>query len=198
MNRLVLLFLLLSGHSLTQVYICGNVENLCLPGDSYKTTRYVKSLDSSEALFIFGSVESVFNLNQIDSLADYIIKGKNVYIGADNWPLCSESNLLTKRLYNNEFYGEYNEMVAEPTSNRGVLNWSQHDVIPAGQSTSAFPIQPGLSVEAWVKDQPIILAGTYGLGRIIIDGGYSRFYCQQISTNCEKLFLTFLEYLVKK
>ena len=55
------------------------------------------------------------------------------------------------------------------------------ETIPAGRSTVAFPMDYRLRVEAWVADQPLILSGELDAGKVIIDGGYSRFYCDQRS-----------------
>jgi len=55
-----------------------------------------------------------------------------------------------------------------------------------------------LKVEAWLNDQPLILSGNYKKGRIIIDGGYSRFYCENMSKTSSELWLRFKSFLVKK
>ena len=49
--------------------------------------------------------------------------------------------------------------------------------VPAGTTTVAFPLDYRLKVEAWINDEPLILSGESYKGKIIIDGGYSRFYC---------------------
>jgi hypothetical protein len=32
----------------------------------------------------------------------------------------------------------------------------------------------------WYNDEPLILSGKWGQGKILIDGGYSRFYCSSL------------------
>lgn len=187
--------LMLTGTVHAQVSICGNINQLCLPY-TFNSVKNIDSYDSVDVLMVFATVESIFSSEQVDSIADYVFAGKSLYIGADNWPLQAESNMITKRLFNEVFYGNYTLQEAELSENQSLIDWAKDDQIPAGNTTSAFPMMAGLTVEAWISDQPLILVGKYGKGKVIIDGGYSRFYCQHNYQNCEKLFITFLEYLL--
>ena len=67
--------------------------------------------------------------------------------------------------------------------------------LPAGKTTSAFPLDYRLKVEAWVSDQALILSGNIGKGRIIIDGGYSRFYCENTNELSVEMLSRFITYL---
>ena len=115
-------------------------------------------------------------------------------MGAENWPLQAESNQLTKKLYLKESFGEYNSDVAEIEQKSGNLRL-ERETIPAGKSTVAFPMDYRLRVEAWVADQPLILSGDLDQGKIIIDGGYSRFYCDQRSDATDELWQAIMTYL---
>lgn len=191
----LIIFIFISGPISGQVNICGNTTDLCLP---IKTDEIhsASTYNSSDLIMVFATAESIFSNEQIDSIVSYVYEGKNLYIGADNWPLQAESNLITKRMFNETFYGNFANEEAELSRNESLIDWNKEDLIPAGNTTSAFPLKAGFTVEAWISDQPLILAGRYGKGRVIIDGGYSRFYCQHKCENCEKLFITFLEYLL--
>jgi hypothetical protein len=107
----------------------------------------------------------------------------------------SESNQITKNLYAKESYGEFEQKDAETTSERGELRLDELANVPAGTTTVAFPLDYRLKVEAWVEDQPLILTGKIGKGKIIIDGGYSRFYCPIQSEASDQLYQRFVEYL---
>src|SRR5690606_360278 len=108
-----------------------------------------------------------------------------------------ESNQLTQELYKKESYGEYDKVTANTSSQKGNLQLNTISEIPAGETTVAFPLDYRLTVEAWIDDQPFILSGNYGKGRIIIDGGYSRFYCGYRDKICDEIFDRFKNYLIK-
>jgi hypothetical protein len=134
----------------------------------------------------------------VDRLINFAESGGGVYLGAENWPLQAESNQVTKRLYLKESFGEYQVDDAEIASNNGNLELDSLDKVPAGQTTVAFPMDYRLRVEAWVDDQPLILSGALDQGRVIIDGGYSRFYCDQRSGETDQLFQSFVSFLLKE
>lgn len=144
---------------------------------------------------VFSNSISNFDERDIERITDYVQQGGGLYLGADNWPLQSEANQMTRALYSKESYGEFNERTAEVNATSGNLNLNELTTIPAGESTVAFPLDPRLTVEAWVKDEPLILSGRLGKGRIIIDGGYSRFYCANRSEISDELLFTILSFL---
>ena len=53
-----------------------------------------------------------------------------------------------------------------------------------------------LKVEVWLDDQPLIQSGEIGLGKIVIDGGYSRFYCANHDAEIDGIFLAILKWLL--
>lgn len=171
-----------------KLLVLGNYQNLCLP-DS--TIVYADSLpdtlDHLEGIFLFSGSTSDLSSVDLDRIEAFVDQGGGLYLGADNWPLQAESNQVTYQLYKKESFGNYDASVA--TSNQlGKMRLSDLDTIPAGRTTAAFPLDYRLTVEAWIEDQPFILSGVLGSGKIVIDGGYSRFYCSNRNENSDAVY----------
>lgn len=195
---LIFFFILLSSVSFSQekkVLVIGNYSSLCLPNSDFTLTDSLpKSLDSFKTVMLFSSSRSNFSHHDIDKIEDFIRKGGGLYSGSDNWPLQAQSNQVTHQLYKKKTFGNYQQTNAEPTC-YGNLHLQKIDTIPAGETTTAFPLDYRLKVEAWVQDQPLISSGSLGEGKIIIDGGYSRFYCSNQSDSTDELLKQFLIFL---
>ncbi len=173
-------------------------DNICL--DSLKSFEIKESLPDSlnsfTAIFLFSNASSLLSNKDVDRIINYLYNGGGLYVGSDNWPLQSESNQITNRLYKKENFGDFEESMAQASLKGTNLNLKTLKRIPAGNSTVAFPMDYRLKVEAWIADQPLILSGQVKKGRIIIDGGYSRFYCnvwKEISAAILNEFLQFLD-----
>lgn len=200
MLRVLILSLLISGQLNSQITenipIVGNHSNLC-----FKKTENIQIWDSlptninnaSIIMFFSGSTSSLTE-NDLERLIEFVEKGGGLYLGSENWPLQAESNQLTYRLYNKECYGEFNREEAQVNYDDGNLHLDK-STVPAGTTTVAFPMDHRLTVEAWVDDQPLILSGNIGDGTIIIDGGYSRFYCDRQNEQSDSLFEAIVNYL---
>lgn len=153
-------------------------ENVSLtPTDTAVRFEFAPQLPDSladfKAILIFSSANSTINLNQEIQLENYLLEGGSLYLGADNWPFVEESNQLTTRFYENRFYGNFDDsLTAEKNT---VFDLDVGKAYYAGVTTVSFPMHFKLKVEAWANDNPIILSGYYGKGKILLDGGYSRF-----------------------
>lgn len=195
--KLFVILVLFSHLSFGQAVVLGNHRSICFQD----TTMLIMdrtlpdNLDSLSCILIFSGSTSQFKEQDIDRITDYVQNGGGLYLGADNWPLQSESNQITNALYSKESYGEFREERAEANIKDGNLHLSEIDTIPAGQTIVAFPLDPRLTVEAWINDAPLILSGRLGNGRIIIDGGYSRFYCNSRNKDSDIMFDKILMYL---
>jgi hypothetical protein len=179
-----------------QVLIVGNYSSVCLEDSSFsKATVLPESLDSFKIICFFSNSTSSLTETEATRVESFVRSGGGLYLGAENWPLQAESNQLTKKLYLKESFGEYDLPVAQIEQQSGNLQLEM-ETIPAGRSTVAFPMDYRLRVEAWVADQPLILSGNLDAGKVIIDGGYSRFYCNQrteITDSLWKAIITFLK-----
>jgi hypothetical protein len=153
------------------------------------------SLNNFSAIFLFSNASSLLSNEDVDRIVRYLNRGGGLYVGSDNWPLQSESNQITNRLYKKESFGNFEESIAQASLKGNNLNLKALKRIPAGNSTAAFPMDYRLKVEAWVADQPLILSGQVKKGHIIIDGGYSRFYCNVWKENSTAILNEFLQFL---
>lgn len=174
--------------------VVGNTHSLCFDTNQFTLKTSIDSLEKYDVLFIFSSATSTLSEIDLDRIQSFLSAGKGVYVGCENWPLQAEAQQLTKRLFSKEFWGETNESIA--TTN--VLSesiFNDKSTIPAGKSIVLFPLDVRLNVEAWVKDEPVILSSEFFGGRLILDGGYSRFYCSDMNTDTKEVWEILLNYL---
>ena len=177
------------------VLVVGNFSSICLDDSSILKAKLLpESLDSFKTICFFSNSTSSLTENEATRVETFVRSGGGLYLGAENWPLQAESNQLTKKLYLKESFGEYDVTEAQIEQQSGNLQLEMK-TIPAGRSTVAFPMDYRLRVEAWVEDQPLILSGELDAGKVIIDGGYSRFYCDQRSEITDSLWKAILAYL---
>jgi len=181
-----------------EVLVIGNHERVCF-GHSQLielSDSLPDSLDKYGAILLFSNASSQLNKTHLNRLVSFVEDGGGLYTGAENWPMQAESNQITEHLFKKESYGNYTENSAEVSSTEGNLDLHELESIPTGVTAVAFPLDYRLHVEAWVGDQALILSGDVGEGRIIIDGGYSRFYCEQRTSLTDVLLYKILMYLL--
>lgn len=154
------------------------------------TDKLPKNLDSFEAVFVFGTANSNLDQEDILRIDSFVRGGGGLYVGADNWPLVSEANQLTEHFYQRRFYG-MNSGKFEIMST-GALQLQREDTLYPGVSTVTFPLIFDLRVEAWAGDNPVILSGELGKGRVILDGGYSRFYHMPLEADFRRRMIGYL------
>lgn len=160
-----------------QVLVLG--KNIPLESSKYELNFiYKDSIDSLDlnqfkALIIFSTANSTISETDEKRLIDYVKAGGNMYLGAENSPFFAESNQLLKSMYNFQAYGDFSKDTLLIDSNSNLKTENKKYI--TGYSTVSFPMDYRLQVEAWSKDNPIILSGKFGQGKLIIDGGYSRF-----------------------
>lgn len=182
-----------------QVLVYGNSEKICfLDGNTFQNhslENFPESLDSFSVILIFSGANSRLSTKHLDLISSFLQSGKGVYIGCENWPLQAESNQLTNYFFQKEFWGNDLTQMAECTKNDVSLFESQQ--IVAGESTVHFPLDSRLKVEAWVNDEPLIMSTEFFGGNLILDGGYSRFYCGQ-KKEIDSVWNSMMNYLIGK
>ena len=186
------------GEGQIKVLFTGNYSSICYMNDSielYSFPQLPKEISKYDAVFIFSTAHSILNKDDIEKLNQFLNQGKGIYIGAENWPLQAESNQLTSFFYSKEVWGNFTDKNAIPTK-LGLIKIA--DSIPAGSSTVVFPLDYRLKVEAWINDEPLILSGKLVGGHVILDGGYSRFYCIDSKNTNQQLLSDFIRFLVIK
>jgi hypothetical protein len=187
----------INGRTQTQVLLLGNTDKLCTV--HIDTIHYDVSdtlpikIDHYQAVLIFSSAQSVLNQEDIERLFVYLESGNGIYLGCENWPLQSEANQLSKLILGKEFWGNSNEEMAHVSSTDSPL-FENKTAIFAGNSSVQFPLDYRLKTEAWVADEPLIQSSSSFGGKLLLDGGYSRFYCDQKkrSDDIWMMILTFL------
>lgn len=192
---LITLYFCISSMGQERVLFTGNTSSICYTSNDpivVFSTELPDSLLQFDAIFIFSTARSSLSKVQIEQLIDYLNHGKGLYLGSENWPLQAESNQLTDIFYTKRSWGNFTEKKAT-VADSGIL--SGFDSIQAGTSTVAFPLDYRLRVEAWVKDEPLILSGEQYGGKIILDGGYSRFYCALKNEESELILSRMIEFL---
>lgn len=188
-------FLSIAQSANNQVLVVGNFSSICMEDSSIlRATVLPESLDSINIICFFSNSTSSLTEREATRVESFVRSGGGLYLGSENWPLQAESNQLTQKLYLKESFGEYNAPLAQIDQESGNLQLEM-ETIPAGRSTVAFPMDYRLRVEAWVADQPLILSGQMDKGKVIIDGGYSRFYCDQRSEVTDSLWKAIITYL---
>jgi len=197
---IVLLFFSFTTFSQGEVLVLGNHSSVCIVDNNTFVMQDTlpASLGNYDAIMLFSSSASSLSEGDIDRIVHFVELGGGLYSGSENWPLQAESNQVTHRLYKKESFGRFEQSEAEASLNEGNLKLDSIHQIPAGSTTVAFPMDHRLKVEAWIDDQPLILSGNIEKGRIIIDGGYSRFYCDQRTEITDVLFHEFLLFLLGK
>jgi hypothetical protein len=200
MNFIRFLFLLISCCTMAQedssrVLVIGNYSMICLEDEhSEKSAILPDSLGQYDVICFFSNATSALNEAEVGRVESFVRAGGGLYLGAENWPLQAESNQLTKRIYLKESFGEFEASEAQIDQTLGNLELEM-ETVPAGRSTVAFPMDYRLKVEAWVADQPLILSGDLDEGKVIIDGGYSRYYCDQRTDVTDDLWKAIISFL---
>lgn len=202
MKVILFIVLFLASNAFAQVpqnsLVVGNTSHVCFRDTTLSFVDSIpKTLDSFDVIYLFSNSTSNLTSADISNIESFLLEGGGLYTGSDNWPLQAEANQITNEFYQKESFGMYDVALAQ-TSYAGNLSLQELDSIPAGKTTGAFPLDYRLTVEAWVEDQPLILTGTYGKGRIVIDTGYSRFYCEQRDRNSDALFERIQQFLAIK
>lgn len=194
---LCIFFCPIDTHAQNKILFAGNVSNLCFEDDRFQITNssiFPDTLTSFDAIFIFSGAESIFIEKDIENIIDFLDSGKGIYLGSDNWPLQVESNQVTSLLFSKQTWGNFSQENAIVSKESGLF--IDKDSVPAGTTTVSFPLDYRLQVVAWVDDEPLIQAGELLGGKIIVDGGYSRFYCSDSNEENTDVLVQFLNYLI--
>ncbi|MFN5912078.1 MAG: hypothetical protein ACK45H_12135 [Bacteroidota bacterium] len=165
-----------------RILVLGNCTKVCFPGDTttcfFPSKMLPDSLSSYDALLIFSSAHSTLTSENVLSIVNYLHSGKGLYIGCENWPMIQEGNQLTEALFNKRFWGEYAPAHALISENSGLFPVTENE-LNSGTTAVFFPLDHRLRVEIWAGDEPLLLSSERFGGRLILDGGYSRFYCSE-------------------
>jgi len=163
----------------------------------FKPTFSKEILKTTRIIIVISSVQSRLSEEDVELLYNFVIQGGSMYIAAENEPFTSEANQLTQRFFFKQFQGEITDTIAKvaiPCSSNGLFRDAKEVV--AGKTVTSFPLDYRLKVELWVADNPLIMSAQFGEGRVILDGGYSRFNSLQF--NSRENLLPLLDWLSRK
>jgi hypothetical protein len=181
----------------TKVLIVGNFKNICpVKTDSVdyiQLDSLPEKLLDFKAILIFSNAQSILSKEDQEHLITFLETGNGIYIGCENWPLQAEANQLTNGLFGKEFWGNNNQEIAVVCQKEQSLFENKKSII-AGNSAVQFPLDFRLNTEVWIDDEPLILSSRSFGGALILDGGYSRFYCYEKgkSDDVWRIILNFL------
>jgi hypothetical protein len=165
------------------------------PDWKFQYADTTQNLTSFDCIFIFSTAQKSLDSITLSQLKLAVEQGTNIYIGSENWPFVAESNQVTTLFFNKSMQLMHDVRLAEVNTLTQSDRVFSRTFIPAGTTTSSFPLDYRLKVEAWTADNPLILSGKIGLGKLIIDGGYSRFYSENWDAEVELVWNELLDYL---
>jgi hypothetical protein len=183
-------------HSQEHILLLGNTKQLCF---SDSTIQFVfaetlpKETSAFRTIMVFSSAHSRISSTDIDHILEFVNAGGGLYIGSENWPLQAEGSALTERLYTKSVWTAP-ESTKKEISNNGIFREIEN--FPPGSTPVVFPMDFQLHVEVWYNDEPLILSGKLGKGKLLIDGGYSRFYCNSLGELENDVLNVVLDFLV--
>lgn len=199
MKKILSAFLFVSYSSISQTSLLfiGNTEPLCVVSDSTITVEIAQSLPQMieyfDAIFIFSGAVSSLNSKEVDALILYVKNGKGLYCGAENEPLQQEFHQISTFLFSKSVWGNFTNQTAM-VAEKSFIASANGDSISTGETPVAVPLDARVKVEVWVDDEPLMTSFELEKGKIVFDGGYSRFYCPQMMEN-KAVFESIVRYL---
>ncbi len=194
MKLSVLFFFLLSqGFIHSQITVYNKNPRICTDSLIYVSD----SLHTEKLLFIFSSESTSLSDKEADSLIALIYSGTDLYCGLDNEPLQSECRQLMQKMFGTEIYSFDEQFHQLPAREMQAGNLSSKLQMDYEETPVYFPMDIRFQVEFWQDDQPLIISTTYGAGKIIFDGSYSRFYCDRWTSENRALFKEIINYFLR-
>lgn len=197
MKFIALTILLLSkdcllSQQLDTVIVYGNHQPIC----HLKNCIYIDSISkikfyAGKTFYILSTLQTISE-KEVALIKNHLQLGGNLYIGLDNWPHQKEGVVILSSWFQIHFYDE--EKKGHLKKGYGVLN-GPDSINSYVQSNGYFSIHPNFKIEYWSNDCPVIMSAQHGKGRMIIDGGYVRFFCENISKEDAILLNEIIQYL---
>lgn len=170
------------------ILVIGNADSICWTESLIVKTQLDSSnqLEDYSLIFVFSSAITDLSeslINQLDSAVFH--QGIHLYIGAENWPMQADANALTEQMFQEQFYS------VDRTSK------SESEVLDVKESVVYFPLSFNFQPILWDQDEPVLQVGNYGKGKVMIDGGYSRFYCGNSDDSSRELLKKIMKMLLE-
>lgn len=190
---LILVFFCEKLYAQKEILVIGNYDEICF--DTNLNIEFGKDLDQLldfDVALIFSGTSSAVQSQNISKIVEFISNGGSLYLGCDNWPFQAESNMILENLFSFHSWGNFNAAIAEVNQSSELTNLKE---IPPGNSVAVFPLNPNFKVDVWLNDKPLIMSGNFEKGILVIDGGYSRFFCSNMNEDSTTVFSDLIKYL---
>ncbi len=190
---LFLIFFCKRYYAQKEILVVGNYDEICFDTNlNIEFGGHLDRLFEFDIVLIFSGVTSVIQSDQIPKIIEFVSNGGSLYLGCDNWPFQAESNLILEQLFSFHSWGNFNALTAEVSESSELTRLKE---IPPGNSVAVFPLNPYFEVDVWITDKPLIMSGIFDKGILIVDGGYSRFYCSNLNAISSHIFDDLIKYL---
>ncbi len=190
---LFLIFSYVSHYAQEAILVVGKYDEICF--DTNLNIEFGENLDQIidfDVVLIFSGASCAIEIQHIPKIIEFISNGGSVYLGCDNWPFQAESNMILENLFSFHSWGNFDATIAQVSQVSELTNLKE---IPSGNSVAVFPLNPNFRVDVWLYDKPLIMSGNFDKGVLVIDGGYSRFYCSNMNAIGLKFFSDLIKYL---
>ncbi len=175
------------------ILVIGNSDEICF--DSSYNVNIANNLDdllSYDIALIFSGVSSRIKKEDFSNIIEFVSRGGGLYLGCENWPFQAETNQILDHFFSFQSWGNFQSSYAKVSDDSEITELKE---IPTGNSVTVFPMNSNFKVDVWLDDNPIVMSGDFNNGRIVVDGGYSRFYCSEINETSKMFFLNLMKYL---
>ncbi len=129
--------------------------------------------------FLFSNSTMIISEEKCDSIIADVFNGASLYCGLENDPLQTEGTYILHKMFALCTYASASscsisqKVEANELSNLKVANDVSYQNTPL-----YFPMSEMYKIELWQDDQPVLVSAKYGKGKVIFDGAYARFYCE--------------------
>jgi hypothetical protein len=125
------------------------------------------------------------NSDHISVIQDFFYSGKGLYVWGDNEPFFADANTITQRLFNIAMSGnDYGDKVVQKKSSSGAGGFVDHpittglDFLYEGITVASFPSHRDFTTLIHGSSgKPVAVVYEKDNKRAILDGGYTRLYC---------------------
>ncbi len=176
------------------VSVCGAQINVVSENMRVCTDSLTSEGRNFEALFVFSSAVNSLSQEQQDSIVRFVRDGGNLYCGFENDPLQAECAALIRQMFGLETYPAPLYCCEEIRAESNTAGKLGIPVLRAECTPVYFPIDYRFTVEVWQEDQPMVVSARFGKGKVILDGAYAHFYCDNWNAESSAFLEAILRY----
>ena len=144
-----------------------------------------KVLDKSCQLWVISDTTVKLKKEHITVIKDFFNSGKGLYLWGDNEPFFADANAISEQLFHIKMSGnEYGDKVVQKKSALGNGGFVDHqittglDFLYEGITIATFPAHKDFNTLVHGScGKPVTVVYDKNNRRVILDGGYTRLYC---------------------